>query len=157
MSDSLILCRLGFALAPPPLVQIMTNTKAPYNISKPTATLALSSLSKAGLSILNANISTLNACRTELISDLLTIPSIGEILGGNDANFILVQILDKPRAEGGRPSNPRALEAYKRMAEKMGLVVRFRGNEIGCEGCLRITVGSPEECRAVVDRLREIL
>lgn len=135
----------------------MTNTKAPYNISKPTATLALSSLSTAGLSILNANIKTLNSCRAQLISDLGTIPSMGDILGGNDANFVLVQVLDKPRPEGGRPSNARALEAYKRMAEKMGLVVRFRGNEIGCEGCLRITVGSPEECQAVVDRLREIL
>ncbi|KAJ9103028.1 hypothetical protein QFC20_004837 [Naganishia adeliensis] len=149
--------RLGFALAPPPLVQIMTNTKAPYNISKPTATLALSSLSKSGLSILHENISTLNASRTQLISDLRTIPSIGEILGGNDANFVLAQVLDKPREEGGRPSNTRAVEAYKRMAEKMGLVVRFRGNEIGCEGCLRITVGSKEECQAVVDRLRQIL
>lgn len=135
----------------------MTNTKAPYNISKPTATLALSSLSKSGLSILHENISTLNASRAQLISDLRTIPSIGEILGGNDANFVLVQVLDKPREEGGRPSNPRAVEAYKRMAEKMGLVVRFRGNEIGCEGCLRITVGSKEECQAVVDRLRQIL
>jgi histidinol-phosphate aminotransferase len=135
----------------------MTNTKAPYNISKPTATLALSSLSTAGLSILNANIKTLNACRAQLISDLGTIPSMGDILGGNDANFVLVQVLDKPREQGGRPSNPRAVAAYKQMAEKMGLVVRFRGNEKGCEGCLRITVGSAEECEAVVERLKQIL
>ncbi|KAJ9106005.1 hypothetical protein QFC19_003341 [Naganishia cerealis] len=149
--------RLGFALAPPPLVQIMTNTKAPYNVSKPTATLALSSVSPRGISILHENITALNKCRAELITALQAIPGLGDVLGGNDANFVLVQVLDKPREQGGRPSNPRAVAAYKHMAEQMGLVVRFRGNERGCEGCLRITVGSPEECEAVVERLKQIL
>lgn len=135
----------------------MTNTKAPYNISKPTATLALSSVSPRGISILHENITTLNECRTQLINALQGVPGIGDILGGNDANFVLVQVLDKPREQGGRPSNPRAVAAYKQMAEKMGLVVRFRGNEKGCEGCLRITVGSAEECEAVVERLKKIL
>lgn len=37
-----------------------------------------------------------------------------------------------------------ALEVYKRMADK-GVVVRFRGNEMHCKDCLRITVGTPEQ------------
>ena len=37
------------------------------------------------------------------------------------------------------------------MAEQRGVVVRFRGKELGCEGCLRITVGTEDE----VDRFLE--
>ncbi len=85
---------------------------------------------------------------------LKTIPSIGRILGGNDANFLLVEVLD---SSGGKPSNQRALAVYTKMAEELGVVVRFRGREIGCEGCLRITVGTESECEAVVDRLRGLL
>lgn len=97
---------------------------------------------------------TLNASRESLIKNLTAIPAIGDILGGNHANFVLAQVLDAP---GGAVSNPRALAAYKHMAEELGVVVRFRGGEIGCEGCLRITVGTEQECAAVIARLTEIL
>lgn len=40
------------------------------------------------------------------------------------------------------------------MAEN-GVVVRFRGNELHCKGCLRITVGNPEENARLVDLLKE--
>ena len=75
------------------------------------------------------------------------------MLGGNHANFILVQILD----EQGRPNSTRALEVYKTMADTRGVVVRFRGGETGCEGCLRITVGTEEECRIAAKQLEEVL
>ena len=53
--------------------------------------------------------------------------------------------------------NKRAEKCYKFMAESDKVVVRFRGNEIGCEGCLRVTVGTMEECVEVVERLGELL
>lgn len=92
-----------------------------------------------------------------MAGDLKRIPGVGRILGGNHANFLLVEILDKPLEQGGKADNTRALKAYKQMAEAMGVVVRFRGNERGCEACLRVTIGSEEECEAVVDRLTRIL
>ncbi|KAK4685184.1 histidinol-phosphate aminotransferase, partial [Tremellales sp. Uapishka_1] len=144
--------RLGFLLASPELCQILTNAKAPYNISVPTASLALSAFSPEGLAVTSKNTATLRSSRTTLISALKSKPGIGRILGGNHANFILVEIL-----EDGKPSNRRAQAVYKTMAESLGVVVRFRGNERGCEGCLRITVGTEEECKAVVERLRELL
>lgn len=144
---------MGFCIAAPELIQILTNTKAPYNIARPTAALAASALSSKGLSVLNSNITALIASRTSLISTLQTIPSIGKILGGNDANFILVQVLD----ESGKPSSARALQVYLKMAEELGVVVRFRGKETGCEGCLRITVGTEKECETLLARLKEVL
>lgn len=43
------------------------------------------------------------------------------------------------------------------MAREDKVVVRYRGNEVGCEGCLRITVGTREECEEVVRRLGKLL
>lgn len=98
--------------------------------------------------------STLIENRSYLLEQLPTIPSIGKILGANQANFILVQVLDKP---DGAVSNKRALGVYKTMAESRGVVVRYRGGEIGCEGCLRITVGTRDECEELLKQLRDLL
>jgi len=58
---------------------------------------------------------------------------------------------------GKEPDSARAQRIYKTMAEDRGLVVRYRGHEHGCAGCLRITVGTREECEAVVSKLRQAL
>ena len=134
-------------------MQILTNTKAPYNVSLPTASLGFSALSKPGLAAMSGAVEILNANRTKLISTLTAIKGVGRILGGNHANFVLCEIIDAD----GRPSNKRALEVYKTMAESRGVVVRFRGSERGCEGCLRITVGTEEECMIAARQLEELL
>lgn len=146
--------RLGYLIGSPALVQILNNTKAPYNVSLPTASIALSSVTASGLEVMNKNAQSLNANRDKLIADLKKIPAIGEVLGGNHANFIIAQVLDKP---GGKPDSPRAAAVYKKMAETQGVVVRYRGNEIGCEGVLRITIGTEEECELALQRLTELL
>lgn len=66
----------------------------------------------------------------------------------------MIPILEK---EGGKPDNKRAQNVYKTMAEEEGVVVRYRGGEAGCEGCLRITVGSEEENKVVVEKLKKTL
>jgi histidinol-phosphate aminotransferase len=134
-------------------VQILTNTKAPYNVSLPTASIGLSALSTQGVISMSSSVATLNQNRKSLISALSSTPGIGRILGGNHSNFVLAQVVDRE----GKPSNQRAVEVYKAMAEKRGVVVRYRGNERGCEGCLRITVGTKEECEEAVKQLTELL
>ncbi|KAL7414996.1 pyridoxal phosphate-dependent transferase [Mrakia frigida] len=146
--------RLGLALASPPLIQILMNIKAPYSVSTPTAHLAFTALSPSSLAQFNQNIASLNANRSYLLQNLPSIPGVGAILGGNHANFLVVQILGK---EGGKVDNERANEVYLRLARREGVVVRFRGKEVGCEGCLRVTVGTREECEVVLRRLREVL
>lgn len=42
---------------------------------------------------------------------------------------------------------------YKRMADN-GVVVRYRGRELHCEDCLRITVGTPEENERLLELLQ---
>src|SRR5712672_66362 len=69
--------RLGIAIAQPPLIQILSNTKAPYNISTPTAHLALRALSPVSLSAMRENIETLKASREKLLSSLHSMKELG--------------------------------------------------------------------------------
>ncbi|KAJ7098278.1 histidinol-phosphate aminotransferase [Mycena epipterygia] len=147
--------RLGVALAQPPLMQVLTNAKAPYNISTPTAHIALSALAPASITAMRSKVSTLIESRKSLLADITGLASlgVGSVIGGNDANFVVVPML----GPDGKPDNARAQRLYRLLAEENGVVVRYRGNEPGCEGCLRITVGTGEENQTVVTKMREVL
>ena len=101
--------RIGVALAQPPLIQILANTKAPYNVSTPTSVLALQALSPSSLQAMQRKIVSLNNERSQLVSALASFSSLGlgSPLGGNDANFLLVPILDR---QNGNPDNARAFK-----------------------------------------------
>ncbi|KAK0547411.1 histidinol-phosphate transaminase [Tilletia horrida] len=152
--------RLGIAYANPALIQIMNNTKAPYNISVPTAYLGSRALTPEGLDLMRTNVRTLIENRAWLIQALQSsCAGVGEVLGANDANFVLVQILSESADADGKRTldSQRAGWVYKKMAEEQGLVVRNRASELGCEGCLRITVGTKEESERCVELMCELL
>ena len=70
---------------------------------------------------------------------------------------MLVEILDLPREMGGTPCNVTALRVYEKLAVDKGVVVRFRGREVGCEGCLRVTVGTEREVDRFLKEVRNVL
>ncbi|KAI8137498.1 histidinol-phosphate aminotransferase [Fennellomyces sp. T-0311] len=147
--------RLGIAIANPDLIQILNNTKAPYNIGTPSAQIAYDALSADGLAKMNEYKSRLLAQRDILLEKLqkFPIPGVGKVIGTNDANFLMAQIVNKD----GEPCNVRAEKVYKLLAETRDVVVRFRGKEYGCTGCLRITVGTEDENKTLLARLEEVL
>lgn len=145
--------RLGVAFTSPEIATLLNSLKAPYNISSPTSALATAALAPPNLAVMRSNLAQIVAQRTRLLRELPQIPGIGRFLGGQDANFLLVQILDAD----GKPSNATALAAYEAMAEKRGVVVRFRGKEHGCEGALRITVGTESEVTKFLQEIRAVL
>ncbi|KAF8271818.1 histidinol-phosphate aminotransferase [Lactarius quietus] len=155
-SFGLAAIRLGIALAQPPLIQILSNTKAPYNISTPTAHLALRALSPASLRTMNANVERIKVSRAGLLSDLHDMRDLGlgRAIGVQDANFILIPVLARGSsvADSGR-----AQRVYKALAEEEGVVVRYRGSEPGCPGCLRITVGTEEDNKIALEKLKKTL
>lgn len=102
---------------------------------------------------MRSTISQLITQRMQLITTLESLPGIGKIIGGNHANFILAPISGKD----GKPDNERSFGIYKALAECEGVVVRYRGTEVGCEGCVRITVGTEEENRVLVEKLSKLL
>lgn len=147
--------RLGAAFAAPDVAQLLNNLKAPYNISSPTSQLAIQALSPKHLQVMQSNREKIIVQRNRLVDKLPQIPGVGRFRGGTDSNFLLVEMLDRP--EGGKPDNVTAIKVYEGLAETKGVVVRFRGKEYGCEGCLRITVGTEKEVDRFLQELRVIL
>ena len=149
--------RLGTAFTSPEIATLLNNLKAPYNISTITSALACRAMQPESLEVMRSNRFKIVKQREKMLVELPKIPGIGRFLGGAESNFLLVEILDKARENGGKPNNETALAVYESLAENKGVVVRFRGKEPGCHGCLRITVGTEEEVDKFLEEIRTIL
>jgi histidinol-phosphate aminotransferase len=146
--------RLGVAFSSPDIAALLNNMKAPYNISSPTSAIANAALEEKNLAVMRDNRAKIIQQRERLLREMPQIPGIGRFLGGMDSNFLLVEILD---GDKGKPDNPTALAVYETMAGQRGVVVRFRGKEHGCTGCLRITVGTEKEVDRFLAEVRSVL
>ena len=149
--------RLGAAFTSPEIASLLNNLKAPYNISSPTSALACAALQPKNLAVMRRKRERIVEQRDRMIQELPKIPGVGSFRGGAESNFLLTEILDRPRSRGGKPSNETALAVYERLAETRGVVVRFRGKEVGCLGCVRITVGTGEEVDKLLQEMRTVL
>eukprot|EP01035_Chromulina_nebulosa_P020378 gene20378-26447_t len=131
--------RLGMAYSNESIIQIMNNVKAPYNVNKLTADVALNALND--LATYHQNLVKILMEREYLLSQLRSLTFITKI-HHTDANFILFAV-------------PRAYDIYKTMADR-GVVCRYRGSELYCTDCLRVTVGIREENDKFLHLLVEI-
>ncbi len=146
--------RLGVAFSSPDIAMLLNSMKAPYNISSPTSAIANAAMEHESLSVMRENRTKILQQRERLLKEMPIIPGVGRFLGGTDSNFLLVEILN---GEGGEPDNPSALAVYEQMAGQRGVVVRFRGKEHGCTGCLRVTVGTEHEVDRFLTELKSVL
>lgn len=131
--------RLGMAIGPEPIVQLMNNVKAPYNINKLTLEVVKEAIDN--LSIFHKNVEALMRERAYLLEHLESL-SIVKKIHHTDSNFIMFVI-------------PKAQEIYKCMADR-GIVVRYRGTELHCADCLRVTVGTRTENDKFLKLLQEV-
>jgi histidinol-phosphate aminotransferase len=145
--------RLGAAFTAPPIASLLNNLKAPYNVSSPTSVIASQALQAKGLAVMERNTAKIVAQRERLLKELPKVKGIGRFRGGTASNFLLVELLDIH----GTPDNATALKVYESLAEKKGVVVRFRGKEHGCLGCLRITVGTESEVTRFLKEIKDVI
>ncbi|KHN95827.1 histidinol-phosphate aminotransferase [Metarhizium album ARSEF 1941] len=145
--------RLGAAFASAPVARLLNSIKAPYNVATPTSALAQSALRDPGLAVMRGNRAKITAQRERLLAELPKIEGVGRRRGGTAGNFLLYEILNAH----GESDNSVALAVYDKLAQHKGVVVRFRGKEHGCQGCLRITVGTEDEVTRFLDSLRDTL
>jgi histidinol-phosphate aminotransferase len=145
--------RLGAAFTSPPIASLLNNLKAPYNVSSPTSAIASQALLEGGLSVMRKNRESILAQRDRLLKELPKVKGVGRFRGGTASNFLLVEMLDAV----GNPDNVTALKVYETLAENKGVVVRFRGKEHGCLGCLRITVGTEKEVTRFLSEIKTVL
>lgn len=145
--------RLGAAFTSPEVARLLNSLKAPYNISNPTSQLAIQALQQQNLQVMHKNREQIIQQRERLLQEMPKITGVGKFLGGTASNFLLLEMVDTQ----GKPSNEVALQVYERLAEKRGVVVRFRGKEPGCLGCLRATVGTEAEVTRFLKELKSVL
>lgn len=131
--------RVGMAFASEEIINVMNKVKPPYNINQASQDLALQALEEVGQ--VNDMIRILVDQRQQLEASLDKLPFVSHIFP-SDANFLLVKVKDARRA-------------YEYLLEK-GIVVRDRSRVELCEGCLRITVGTPDENKQLLERLAEL-
>ncbi|OBA22319.1 histidinol-phosphate aminotransferase [Metschnikowia bicuspidata var. bicuspidata NRRL YB-4993] len=146
--------RLGITYACRELAHYLNAMKYPYNISSLTSAVAMrSTCPDTGLQVMERYVALILRERALLLLRLQELEGVGRNLGGLDANFLLVEILDKD----GQPSNAVAHAAYTKLAVDNAVVVRFRGKELNCTGGLRISVGTQEENRELLERFAKCL
>ena len=129
--------RLGLAFAQPLIVDTLSRVKYPYNINVVTQKIVLEQLRKSP----DAQIAEIVSERGRVLEGLAKNPVIRKI-HPTDANFVLVEV-DEPRT------------IYDRLIGA-GIIVRDRSRIKGCEGCLRITIGTPEENDRLLETLKKL-
>jgi len=132
--------RAGMTFAHPEIIALMNKVKMPYNLNIVTQQLLLEALKNPSF-ISNIIVQTRNE-KEKLMEELQKLSIVKKIYP-SDANFILVKMEN-------------ADEIYKKLTEKK-VIVRNRSKVEKCEGCLRITIGTPDENTALMTALSEMI
>lgn len=131
--------RVGLAFANEEIIAHFNKVKPPYNISEITQKAMSDALENSEK--VEETIQKIIYERKKLIENL-SILSIVTKIYPTDANFVLVKTVD-------------AEKIYKFLLDEK-IVVRNRNNVELCEGCLRITTGTPEENESLLSALKNI-
>jgi len=129
--------RVGMAFASEEIIEVMNKVKPPYNVNEASQQLALEALSN--IDQVNNWIKETLAQRDRLVLELKLFDFVLDIYP-SDANFILVKTTDANRI-------------YDFLVDK-GIIIRNRSKVELCEGCLRITVGTPDENTILLQTLQ---
>ena len=127
--------RVGLALADKRVVELMSQVKYPYNINVATMSIVSGLLAKG----IDAEIAEIKAQRAVLVEALESMKMVQRVYP-SDANFLLVKVDDA--------------DAVYDFLIADGIIVRNRNRVKGCEGCLRMTVGLPEENDKLIKSLK---
>ncbi len=129
--------RLGMAFANKQIISILDKIKYPYNVSSLTQDAIIQLLTHKNKH--DEWIKTIISQREILRNQLSGLSFVIEIFP-SDANFLLV-----------KTNNPTAIYNY---LKDNGIIVRDRSKVSLCEGCLRITIGSPKENAELINTLK---
>ena len=128
--------RIGMAIADPGIISLFDKVRYPYNIGTDTLRLALERFNPRKTA---AEIEMIKSQRDSLKERLEGFRCVERVFP-SDANFLLVKV-----------SDPNGL--YDHLL-RQGIIVRNRSSVRGCEGCLRLTVGTPEENEKMIRSIK---
>ena len=132
--------RCGMAFASEDIIAFINKVKYPYNLNLLTQEAVYKQVENVDQK--NEWVKALLMERKKMMAALEALPLVKQIYP-TDANFVLVKVDD---ANG----------AYKQLVDK-GIIVRNRNSVTLCEGCLRITVGTPSENKQLLTALQQMV
>ena len=138
-SYSLAGLRFGYLVGPRELIDGLMKVKDSYNCDRLAIVAARAALLDQAW--MQRNIELIRAERRRLTQELR---DLGFTVYDSQANFLLA-----------RPPKRNAAELYRKLKEH-GILVRYF-NKPRIDDCLRITVGTPTECTALLETLRKLL
>ncbi len=130
--------RVGMAFASQEIIEVMNMVKPPYNMNDASQQLAIQALQN--IDQVNDWIKQTIIQRDLLVIGLKDFEFVLDIYP-SDANFILVKTIN-------------ASVIYNFLV-KNGIIVRDRSRIELCEGCLRITIGTPIENELLIETLKK--
>jgi len=129
--------RCGAAVAKPETIELLGRILPPFALGRPSIEAALAQLAPAALAATGRRVAALVAARERLAARLAALPAVRRV-HPSAANFLLVDLADRAAAQAALGRAGVAARAF---------------DEPELAGCLRVTVGSPAENRAVVAAL----
>lgn len=131
--------RIGMAFAQPWIIHYMNAVKPPYNINSYTQAYVLKQLDDA--ENIRREVSVILQEREKLAQFLNALEGVQKVYP-SESNFILFKI-----------ENSQYI--FEKLREE-GIVIRNRNHEPGCENCLRVTIGTPEENEILKKHLKNL-
>lgn len=130
--------RLGVGFGSKEIIQILHKIKPPYNINSITQNIALAAVKEG-----NSTMEWLDTLKNErkILEGLLKQFSFVEKVYPSQTNFLLVKMIN-------------AKACHQHLLTK-GIIVRDRSSAIHCDNCLRITVGTPNENKELINTLND--
>lgn len=132
--------RCGFTLANEEVINLLIKVIAPYPLSTPVADIAAQALSSQGIDAMRERVAQVLGNRRYLISALQEISCVEQVFD-SETNYLLVRITGS--------------SAVFNSLWDRGIILRDQNNQPSLSDCLRITVGTRDECQRTVNALRQ--
>jgi histidinol-phosphate aminotransferase len=129
--------RLGICYASAEVISVLNKIKPPYNVNELSQKRALERLDNTKAIV--SEIKSIIEQRSALLKVLLDVKYVEKIYP-TEANFILIKVDD-------------ANKRYDELIAK-GIVIRNRTTQPLCENCLRLTIGTEEENKKLIEALK---
>lgn len=127
--------RLGLCWTSKEIIEVLNKVKPPYNINSLSQKTAIGVLKDVDIKQIRKQ----NALeREKYIKALQSLPWVEQVYE-SDSNFLLFRC-------------DNADFRYQQFLEK-GIVVRNRSKQLNCENCLRISLGTPEQNKKIIELL----
>lgn len=133
--------RCGFTLANREVIDVLLKVIAPYPLSTPVAEIAASALSEQGLAEMRRHVAELNSTREWLLQQLQASPLTEQVYPSH-ANYLLAKFTDSPRV-------------FRTLWDQ-GIILRDQNKNPGLAGCLRISIGTRQECETLITALNNL-